>query len=176
MKKLDNEEKDGIVTMVVIVIFILTIINIDRTPLLKVNSVPEEDYKYEIDSLKEVDSKTYYEFKKGKKIKVTATVYNPVKSQTDDSPLITADNSKINLEKLNSGELKWIAVSRDLLSYVDYGSKVHIRSKKDPKINGVYIVKDRLNSRFTKRIDILKPINENLGKWDDVELEIIGVD
>ena len=176
MKKLDNEEKDGIVTMVVIVIFILTIINIDRTPLLKVNSVPEEDYKYEIDSLKEVDSKTYYEFKKGKKIKVTATVYNPVKSQTDDSPLITADNSKINLEKLNSGELKWIAVSRDLLSYVDYGSKVHIRSKKDPKINGVYIIHDTMHDRFTKRIDILSPEKEKSGKWDDVELEIIGVD
>ena len=47
--------------------------------------------------------------------KVTVTVYNPVMEQCDSTPLITADNSEIDLKKLKQGKLKWVAVSRDLL-------------------------------------------------------------
>lgn len=45
---------------------------------------------------------------------IKGTVYHPVPAQTDDSPLYTADNSFIDTTKIN--ELRWIAVSRDILN------------------------------------------------------------
>lgn len=37
---------------------------------------------------------------------VTVTCYQPVESQCDSDPLITADGSKIDLKKLKNGEIK----------------------------------------------------------------------
>lgn len=113
------------------------------------------------------------ELKDEKTIKVTATVYNPVESQCDSDPLVTADNSKIDLEKLNQGKLKWIAVSRDLRKQFKYGSKVRIRCKSDPSIDGIYEVRDTMNKRYKFCIDILKPVGESKGKWHDVEVSSI---
>lgn len=44
---------------------------------------------------------------------VRATVYHATQAQTDATPFITADNSFIDTSKVN--DLRWIAVSRDLL-------------------------------------------------------------
>ena len=44
---------------------------------------------------------------------VTLTCYQPVKSQCNNQPLVTADGSKINLHHLKRGRIKWCAVSRD---------------------------------------------------------------
>lgn len=103
---------------------------------------------------------------------VTATVYNPVVGQCDDNPLETADTSIIDLDKLNSGELKWIAVSRDLLGDFNYGDKVILISE-DPEINGVYEIHDTMNKRFKNTIDILRPVGETLGKWSNVVIKKI---
>lgn len=46
---------------------------------------------------------------------VTLTVYHPVESQCDNTPLITANGTKIDLEKLKNGEIKYCAVSRDVM-------------------------------------------------------------
>lgn len=104
--------------------------------------------------------------------KVTVTKYNPVVSQCDDTPLITADNSKIDMHKLDSGKLKWIAVSRDLRKFFKYGSKVKINSKYK-EINGIYWVHDTMNARYSNRIDILSPIGDSKGKWINVEIELL---
>ena len=85
---------------------------------------------------------------------VLLTWYNPVSSQCDADPLITADMSKINLEKLKNREIKWIAVSRDLLKNYNMGDTVIIESK-NPRINGEWVIHDKMNKRFTKRIDLL---------------------
>lgn len=85
---------------------------------------------------------------------VTATYYNPVKSQCDNNSLITADGSKINLRKLKEGKLRWIAISRDLRESYKYGDIVIIESD-DYRINGEWIVRDTMNSRFKMRIDFL---------------------
>ena len=45
---------------------------------------------------------------------VKGTVYHAVKSQTDDTPFLTADNSFIDTARVN--ELRWVALSRDLLN------------------------------------------------------------
>jgi hypothetical protein len=57
---------------------------------------------------------------------VKGTVYHAVSNQTDDSPLYTADNSYIDTTMVN--DLKWVAVSRDLLNrrFTDPYGKVHV--------------------------------------------------
>ncbi len=61
---------------------------------------------------------------------VIGTVYHAVKGQTDDSPLLTADNSLIDTTRVN--ELRWVALSRDLLKrrYTDPSGKKHVWSGK----------------------------------------------
>ena len=85
---------------------------------------------------------------------VIATYYNPTVNQCDSNPLITADGSKINLDKLKKKQIRWIAVSRDLLDHYKYGDKVLVRSN-NKVLNGVWIVKDTMNKRHKRRIDIL---------------------
>lgn len=94
---------------------------------------------------------------------VTITKYHPVASQTDDTPLQTADLSKISMAKLYRGKIKWVAVSRDLLKEYGYGSKIRI-STGDPDIDGVYEVHDTMNPRFMARVDILSHPKHALGK------------
>lgn len=82
---------------------------------------------------------------------VTLTCYQPVKSQCDSKPLVTADGSKINLTHLKQNKIKWCAISRDLLYLFkkDKPRKVYIEGF------GVYEVKDVMNKRHNHRIDIL---------------------
>ena len=101
-------------------------------------------------------------------LEVTMTVYNPVSSQTDSTPLITADNSTISLEKLKSGELKWIAISRDLLETFSFGEKIVIPSGRHG-LGGVYEIHDLMNSRFTKRIDVL--VYSGMGKYEGIKIK-----
>ena len=79
------------------------------------------------------------------------TCYQPLSSQCDDSPLITADGSKINLNKLEKGDIKWCAISRDLLWLFpkDRPKRVYIEG------HGVYEVRDKMNKKWEHRIDIL---------------------
>ena len=128
--------------------------------------ITEEEYKYDsfIDSIMSTE-------KLREKLTETVTVtrYNPVIEQCDDDPLITADNSKIDLKKLNIGKLRWIAVSRDLREKFPYGSKVRLIVG-DKEIDGIYYVHDTMNPRFKSRIDILSPVNEKTGMWKNAEI------
>ena len=99
---------------------------------------------------------------------VTATVYHAVEGQTDSTPLITASGKKINPN--NPASHKWIAVSRDLepLGFV-FGAKVIVCGAGE--MNGIWVVQDRMNKRWTHRIDFL--VNENtIGKWEDVSIRL----
>ena len=82
---------------------------------------------------------------------VTVTCYQPVEAQCDSDPLITVDGSKIDLKKLKRGEIKWCAISRDLLWLFpkDKPKRVHIEGY------GIYEVRDVMNKRFNHRLDIL---------------------
>ena len=86
---------------------------------------------------------------------VHVTVYNPVEAQCDSDPLITADNSKIDLQKLKRQHIRWAAVSRDLLAEVKFGDKIRITGCKDKSLNGIWEVHDVMNPRFKKRVDLL---------------------
>ena len=107
---------------------------------------------------------------------VTATVYNAVEGQTDDTPLITASNKVINAE--NPIDHRWIAVSRDLekLGYT-FGTKVLITNEKlntdgTADYCGVWTVEDRMNKRYKNAIDLLVNNDVKLGKWN-VKLKIL---
>ncbi len=106
--------------------------------------------------------------------KVTATMYNAVENQCDADPLITAGMYKINPVK--ASEHKWIAMSRDMLKRwggkFDYGDKVLIKGAGHK--DGVYIVADTMNKRYTKRIDILETKGTPLYKFESVTIQKVN--
>ena len=105
---------------------------------------------------------------------VTGTVYNAVVEQCNSNPLVTADGSRIDKDKLNSGDLKWIAVSRDLLKKgLSYGDRVIIRNIENLEYAGVYEIHDTMSERFTSYIDFLVPDHIKTGKWTDIIIEKI---
>ena len=65
-----------------------------------------------------------------------------------------------------------MAVSRDLedLGFV-FGKRVLVEGA--DFMDGVYTVEDRMNRRWTKRIDFL--VNESMrgGKWEDIKIILI---
>lgn len=81
---------------------------------------------------------------------VIITVFNPVTEQTDSTPLITADGSKI----ISLDPQPWIAVSDDLLEEYPMGTRVVIDCD-CPYDGEMREVRDRMHPRFSKRIDVL---------------------
>ena len=87
---------------------------------------------------------------------VTVTMYQPVRNQTDSTPNILADGTRIRTH--SASDYKFIAVSRNLLKrhggWLDYGDFVLLKGTitKD----GIYQVRDTMNKRFVNRIDILE--------------------
>jgi len=79
------------------------------------------------------------------RLRVTATAYTSHGKQTDSTPFLAAWNNR-----LRPG-MKVIAVSRDLL--YKYGMKNGTRVKISG-LPGIYRVRDKMNKRYKKRIDI----------------------
>lgn len=104
---------------------------------------------------------------------VTATMYYPTRSQTDSDPDITADGSKININR--ASDHKWIAVSRNLLKRwggpFEYGDVVEIAGA--GKKNGTYEIHDTMNKRFKNRIDFLESIGTKQYKYENVKMKKI---
>ena len=101
---------------------------------------------------------------------VTLTCYQPVKSQCNNQPLVTADGSKINLHHLKRGRIKWCAISRDLLYLFPKNKPKRVYKKKI----GVYEVRDVTNKRFKHRVDILiHPKNSKKISLKNVKIKIL---
>lgn len=104
--------------------------------------------------------------------KVSASVYFPEPNQTDSTPFITADGSRIN--KNNPKKHRWIAVSRDLHSRwggdLNFGDSLLVTGVSN-ELDGIYIVRDIMNQRMHKQIDILVGRQDNImGLWHSVQL------
>lgn len=101
---------------------------------------------------------------------VTATIYHADPSQCNEDYLTTASLKKINPE--NPVGHRWIAVSRDLeeLGFT-FGTKVCVEGAGD--LDGEWTVEDRMNKRWTKRIDFLVNKTRKGGKWTNVKIYII---
>ena len=85
-----------------------------------------------------------------RKLRVTATAYSSHHAQTDKTPFLAAWNNRIR------PGMKIIAVSRDMLTRYGLrnGSKVRIGG-----LPGLYTVRDKMNKRYRKRIDIYMGTN-----------------
>jgi len=76
-------------------------------------------------------------------VPVVVTAYNPVASQTDSTPEITASNKRVRPGI--------VALSRDLEKELGFkfGDTVVIQG------HGSFVFEDRMNKRWTRRVDIL---------------------
>jgi 3D (Asp-Asp-Asp) domain-containing protein len=101
---------------------------------------------------------------------VTVTMYQPVARQTDSTPNILADGTRIRTQE--ASKYKFIAVSRNLLKrwggWLDYGDFILLRGT-DGK-DGVYQVRDTMNPRWVNRIDILESIDVKPYKYESAKI------
>lgn len=82
---------------------------------------------------------------KKRSLQVTATAYTSHKNQTDSTPDIAAWGDRL------TPDMKVIAVSRDLLNEYGLTRGSHVRIIGLP---GKYVVLDKMNKRWKKKIDI----------------------
>ena len=97
---------------------------------------------------------------------VTVTTYTPSVEECDSTPHITASGFKI--DTLNPKRHKIIAVSRDLKRKWKFGTKIRITGM--GKHDGTYIVKDVMNKRYKKRIDILVGKQDKQFKFTGIKI------
>ena len=83
---------------------------------------------------------------------VTASCYRAEVGQCDSTPLVTADNSIIDTNRVD--ELRWIAISRDLNKHYKMGEKVMV-SGIGNGYDGIWTIRNKMNKRFKKKIDFL---------------------
>lgn len=101
---------------------------------------------------------------------VVATIYHADPAQTNADYLTTASLKKI--DESNPAGHKWIAVSRDLekLGFT-MGTKVCIENAGE--MDGEWTIEDRMNKRWTKRIDFLVNKDMKYGKWENVKIYVL---
>ena len=106
---------------------------------------------------------------------VTVTMYQPVRRQTDSTPNILADGTRIRTKEASN--YKFIAVSRNLLKlwggFLDYGDCILL--KVTDKKDGVYQVRDTMNKRYVNRIDILESIDVKPYKFEKAKINKIDM-
>ena len=128
------------------------------------NSIIDDLYN-EINTLKD---NGYCETYEVMSFDVTVTTYNPTRSQTDSTPNQTADGTIIKPWKAT--EYRYVALSRDLIARwggpFDYGDYIVIEGAGEH--SGIYQVKDTMNPRFTRRVDILT--TNSRFKYTDVKM------
>jgi len=103
-------------------------------------------------------------------IVVDVTMYQPVRPQTDRTPNITADGTRIKISR--ASEYKFVALSRNLLKRwggtFDYGDFILIKGAgyKD----GIYQVRDTMNSKWVNMVDILESTHVKPYKFADAHI------
>ena len=131
-----------------------------------------EFYSNEVDKLLESNEKLHTELEQFYQygIEVNVTMYQPVYPQTDMTPNITADGTKIRISK--ASDYKYVALSRNLLKRwggpFDYGDFIYIRGTKDK--DGVYNVRDTMNPKFVNYVDILESVSVKPYKYENVHI------
>lgn len=87
-------------------------------------------------------------------IVLTLTVYHATEKECDGTPLKTAGGYEIESSS-NAFQHRYIALSRELLKEYPYGTKVTISGSSVEEYNGVFIVADTMNKRYSGMCDIL---------------------
>ena len=103
-------------------------------------------------------------------IVVDVTMYQPVYPQTDRTPNITADGTKIRISK--ASQYKFVALSRNLLKRwggpFDYGDFVLLKGAGEK--DGVYQVRDTMNPKWVNVVDILESTHVEPYKFTGVHI------
>ncbi|WGF93721.1 3D domain-containing protein [Aequorivita marisscotiae] len=86
---------------------------------------------------------------------VTATAYNAVEHQTKKG-----NSRRAAWGDLLEDGIKSVAVSRDLIAMgLDHNEEIQIEG-----LEGIYIVKDKMNGRWRRKIDIFMGLDEQAAK------------
>ena len=103
-------------------------------------------------------------------IEVDVTMYQPVYPQTDDTPNITADGTRIRISKASN--YKFVALSRNLLKRwggpFDYGDFILLKGAGNK--DGVYQVRDTMNPKWVNVVDILESTHVEPYKFTGVHI------
>ena len=103
---------------------------------------------------------------------VDVTMYRPNVRETDSTPNITADGTRIRISK--ASDYKFVALSRNLLKRwggpFDYGDFILIKGTTDSHKDGVYHVRDTMNPKYVNYVDILESKHVQPYKYTDVHL------
>jgi len=113
-----------------------------------------------------IERSTAVKLKKSQYDIVTVTMYSPSIEECDSTPLITASGYKIN--PINPRKQKIIAISWDLKNKYKFGKKVKVLGI--GKYSGTYTVRDLMNKRHKKRIDILVNVEDKQTKFERAKL------
>jgi hypothetical protein len=103
-------------------------------------------------------------------IQVDVTMYRPTPWETDSTPDITADGTKIKISEASN--YRFVAVSRNLLErwggFLNYGDFILIKDAGHK--DGIYRVKDTMNSRWVNVVDILESPGTSPYKFENASL------
>ena len=106
-------------------------------------------------------------------IEVDVTMYRPTRQETDSTPNITADGTKIKISE--ASRYRFVAVSRNLLErwggFLNYGDFVLLKDAGHK--DGIYRVKDTMNARWVNVVDILESPGTNPYKFKNASLTLL---
>ena len=142
-------------TFLALLISVLLVNGFFSTNIIKSN---HKFYANQIDDLISKNDDLYLQLNEFYKygIEVDVTMYQPVVRQTDNTPNVTADGTRIRISR--ASDYKFVALSRNLLSRwggpFNYGDFILIKGT--DKKDGVYQVRDTMNPKYVNYVDILE--------------------
>lgn len=90
---------------------------------------------------------------------VSATKYHP---GMGGAGWVTASGARIDNTKLKNYEIRWVALSPDLFRKgFKLGDTIEVVSERVEKLNGKWVVKDKMGPRTRMKIDFLLPRGDN---------------
>ena len=106
-------------------------------------------------------------------IEVDVTMYRPIRRETDSTPNITADGTKIKINE--ASRYRFVAVSRNLLErwggFLNYGDFVLLKDAGHK--DGIYRVKDTMSARWVNVVDILESPGTDPYKFTNASLTLL---
>ena len=106
-------------------------------------------------------------------IEVDVTMYRPTRQETDSTPNITADGTKIKISE--ASRYRFVAVSRNLLErwggFLNYGDFVLLKDAGHK--DGIYRVKDTMSARWVNVVDILESPGTDPYKFENASLTLL---
>lgn len=99
---------------------------------------------------------------------LTATKYYP---GYNGMGTITASGSKVDINSLKKGSVRWVALSRDMLKTFKYGDTIKVECENE-HLSGYWVVKDKMHKRWKKKIDFMLPRKEKINFNKPIKVKI----